>query len=315
MAARKVWWRLAQVALIALTLWLVWRSFASGDDPAWPKVVRAWHDLHFRPWPLVGSCVVVYVSYAVLIETWRRTVALWGGMLPYSTAARIWFVSNLGRWIPGKIWQITAMGALAQQSGVPAVAAVGSSLLIAVVNVISAFVVSIALATRHVPIPRSGVYVIALATIAVLLAPNVVPGLVRWAAKKAGRDVTWPPIPPRAILVAFVGCSIAWILYGVAFQLLVSSMYGSAAGATRDYITAFTLSYIVGYLFIFAPGGIGTRELMLTYLLKTFELATDAVSAVIVVVSRVWLTILELVPGLILLAITPKPATSRGPDR
>ena len=46
-------------------------------------------------------------------------------------------MSNLGRYVPGKVWQIGAMGVMAERSGVSPVAAVGSSLVIAIVNVIA----------------------------------------------------------------------------------------------------------------------------------------------------------------------------------
>ena len=65
------------------------------------------------------------LSYVVLIETWRQIVLAWGGRSRWPAAARIWFISNLGRYIPGKVWQIGAMGVLAQDAGVSSVAAVG----------------------------------------------------------------------------------------------------------------------------------------------------------------------------------------------
>ena len=100
------------------------------------------------------------------------------------------------------------------------------------------------------------------------------------------------------------------MLYGVAFQILVSATFDVNAGATRSYIAAFTASYIVGYLAFFTVGGLGTRELLLAGLLTEFGIATAATATVIVLVSRVWLTVLELLPGLILLAFTPKPTSS-----
>jgi len=83
----------------------------------------------------------VIATYLLLIEAWRATLRVWSESIPFSAAARIWFVSNLGKYVPGKVWQIAAMGALAQKRGVSAAAAIGSSLLVNLVSILAGFAV------------------------------------------------------------------------------------------------------------------------------------------------------------------------------
>jgi len=52
---------------------------------------------------------------------------------------RIWFVSNLGKYVPGKIWAIAAMGTLAQEQGISPAAAMGSSVVVQLVNLVTGF--------------------------------------------------------------------------------------------------------------------------------------------------------------------------------
>jgi hypothetical protein len=306
---RSIAWRAAQIALIALIAWFAWRTIA----PDWPQITNAWRETTVRGVPLILSTMVVLASYAVLIETWRRVVTAWGGSLSFSTAARIWFVSNLGKYIPGKVWAITAMGTMAQRAGVSPVAAVGSSLLVAVVNVLAAVAVILFTASEAIPFSRWAMYAFGLAAVAVAVTPRLLPSIARWVAARFGRDVTWPAIPQQTIVISFLGCGIAWLLYGIAFRLLVSSI-GPAGGATSAYVAAFTASYLAGYLALPMPGGIAVREGVLIALLPQLGLATVASATVIAFVSRGWLTLLELVPGLILLALTPKPTSSSAKD-
>jgi len=84
----------------------------------------------------------------------------------------------------------------------------------------------------------------------------------------------------------------------------------SDAGATRGYIAVYTSSYLVGYLTLIAPGGIGVRETMLVAGLSTLGLASEPNAWVLAVVSRLWLTILEIVPGVLFLSRK----TIRGPS-
>ena len=74
-----------------------------------------------------------------------------------------------------------------------------------------------------------------------------------------GRPVT-ARLPTRAVFYALLGNIVVWLLYGAAFQLFVRGLLGSAAGGYAEYLAAYTISYLVGYLFLFAPAGIGARE-------------------------------------------------------
>jgi uncharacterized membrane protein YbhN (UPF0104 family) len=312
--SRPVWLGI-RIAAIGVLAWLVYAAFV----PKIPDIKDAWARAEFRAVPLAVSAAIVLASYAVLIETWRRVVAAWGGTLPFGKATQIWFVSNLGKYLPGKIWTIAAMGTMSRNAGVPVVAAVGSSLLIAVLNILAGVVV-VALTARDA-LSMSPVVAFGLAAfvLAITLSPRLISSSVGWIGARVGRTVTLPVLTRRAVFEAFAGCALAWVLYGIAFQFLVQGTVGGAlgvpgAGATPEYIAVFTTSYIAGYLFLPAPGGIGAREVVLAGLLAHFQLAPVATAAVIVILSRVWLTILELVPGLVLLAFLPKPSSSTTHD-
>ena len=74
-------------------------------------------------------------------------------------------------------------------------------------------------------------------------------------------------------------------------------------GNAWSYIAVYTGSYLAGYLALFAPGGVGVREAALVLAMPRFQLATAADAAVIAIASRLWLTALEILPGLVLLRI------------
>jgi uncharacterized membrane protein YbhN (UPF0104 family) len=104
-------------------------------------------------------------------------------------------------------------------------------------------------------------------------------------------------VPARAVWWSVAGCAIAWLLYGVAFRWFVVGVLGGASGPTLAYVVAYTGSYLLGYLAIFVPGGLGVRELALTATLPALGLATAPEAVLVSVASRLWLTVLELLPG------------------
>src|SRR5438270_7458388 len=90
------------------------------------------------------SGVLFLATYAVLIETWREVLRSWQARLGFANAARIWSISNLYRYVPGKLWQIGAMGVMAQRDKVNPLAASGSAILNVAVNLIAGFFVGAA---------------------------------------------------------------------------------------------------------------------------------------------------------------------------
>lgn len=255
-------------------------------------------------WSLVtASSLLVLVAYAVLVETWRRTVRAWDSELPWRQAARIWFISNLGRYLPGKVWQIGAMGVMAQEQGVSVVASTGSALVINLVNLLAGFGIVLVTGADYFEAPRAAMALAVALVAGIFLAPRIVPLLGRVASRVVGRRLDVPVLPDRAVWLASVGCVIAWILYGVAFQLFVAGVVGSAPGRTTSYIAAFTGSYLAGYIALFAPGGIGVREGSLIVALGRLGLAQAGAAGIISLASRLWLTVLEVLPGLVFLAV------------
>lgn len=298
--------RLRDVVTGVLLVAALW--FASSVMAAhWASVRDA--SLALQPrWASVGlSATMVLACYAVLIETWRRMVRTWGSALAPGDAARIWFVSNLGRYVPGKVWQIGAMGLLAQRAGVAPDAAVGSSLVLAIVNILAGLVVILgtgrsALDTLSLP-PAATAAASAAAVLATLALPWLLPSIIRFFNRMSGRQLAPPQIPLMAIAAAFVGCSVAWVGYGVAFATFAGALVPTpAAAGVGGHVAAFALSYLAGYLAVFAPGGIGVRELSLAALLTAWLGYGSGDAGVLVLTSRVWLTVLEVLPGAALLA-------------
>jgi uncharacterized membrane protein YbhN (UPF0104 family) len=109
-------------------------------------------------------------------------------------------------------------------------------------------------------------------------------------------------LPPRALVAALVGTSAAWLLYGVAFRWFSLGVGVGGTGGLASYTAAYTLSYLLGYLVLLAPGGIGVREGALVASMTQLGLASVGEATVVAVTSRLWLTALEVAPGVLLVA-------------
>ena len=297
-AVRRWAWRVAQVvltlALVAFAARQLWRQ--------WSHASRA--ELRFDlnvGWMLAASALV-FVTYLLLIETWRRVLGRLGAHVAFSPAARVWFASNLGKYIPGKIWTVTAMVVMIGKEGVPAPTAGAAAVVMTLAQLATGFAVVILTSLRAVQETAGGVAGVAIATVGMIACLAAAPLIARqWnrIASRFGREQLSVDVPLSAVGIALAGCSVSWVLYGVAFRLLVYSLFGGAEGPTSAYIAAYSASYLFGYLTLFAPGGLGAREVAMAAVLPALGLATQAQAAVITIASRLWLTGVELVPSVI----------------
>ena len=311
-------WRFAQIAIVAIILAFIgqalrhnWREFRRQD------VQLTWSYL-------AASGAVVLVTYALLVEVWRRILRAWSAQISFAEALRIWCVSSLARYVPGTFWQIAAMGKLAHDIQVPAAAAAGSAVLNTIVNIGVGFAVGVVAGFRALDrmsggYANLGVAITVVVICGVLLLPMILPRLAAAAERVTGRSLNLGELPVQAVYIAIAGNVIAWLLYGWAFQLLVHGVLGHANGTLANYVAAYALSYVMGYLVILMPAGVGVRETVQTVALTTMQLATQPEAVLVSVVSRLWLTVLEVLPGLFFLARGIRPrlnATSRdGPIR
>jgi len=290
---RRNLFKLAQWIFAAAVLFFAARSLAT----QWNKVEARL--LHVQlGWQWIGAAtLVVLLSFALLIEGWRRVLSAWDSHLPFSQAARIWFLSSLGKYVPGNIWSLTAMGVMARGRGISALAATGSSIIMQAVSLVTGAAIVMVTGARLLGQPvLVGASVVILIGI-LLCAPRFLPPLTVWIGSLIGRELGPPTVPATSIWTAAIASALSWLLYGFAFQLFVRGLLGTAPGEISSYIAVYTAAYILGFISPIAPAGLGVREFTLAAFMTQLGLANEADAALIAIAARLWLTIVELVPS------------------
>jgi glycosyltransferase 2 family protein len=303
--ARRKFWRLLQVIAGALLVGLAARS-----------VVINWQSLRAEPvvWQLspawlAASVLVVFTSYAVLIEAWRRVVLSMGERLAFPAAARIWFLASLGKYVPGKVWAIAGAAVLAQRAGVDPAAAVAGAVVLQVLALASgAAVVAVtareafqAVGQEAAPIAVA-VILLSIGGVAALTSQRLLDRIARLF------PASWPrlrAIPPGMVAAAFVANALAWTGYGVALLLLARGLLPDVSLSLPQAVGVFTCSYIIGFIALFAPGGLGPRESVFLLMLAG-DIGLKAAAA-LAVASRLLLTGTEVLPAVPLLFRRPAP--------
>lgn len=287
---RRAWGVVLQLALLAVVGWFVARTFID----RWEEFRAYPLDLQADPGLLVLAALVVWSGYAALIAGWRGVLRGWNETLAPWQAGRIWALSSLGKYLPGKIWAVAGMVVMAQRAGVRPVAAAGSALVMQL----------LAMGTGAAVVALTGVLALAtdgwlrLGLIAVLVA-SVAGTLVLlqtgWlnrilARLPGGVDQVATPTP-LSILGGVAANVLAWGAYGVAVWLLARALIPEVSFPLLTTIGAFAASYIVGFLVLLVPGGLGVREGVFVLMLQ--GVVGLAPATAIALASRLLFTLTE----------------------
>jgi glycosyltransferase 2 family protein len=306
------WWRALQWVLGLVVVGLAVRALLDN----WDQLVAQQVNWQFRPAWIAAALGVMLLSYVLQIEAWRQVVKSIGYPLRWTQAARVCTVSNLGKYIPGKVWAIAGAAMLAQREGVAAGAAVAAAILLQGLALASGVAVSAFLAPELLTglgvATRIGVVVVGV--LAVLgsfgLGVPAVRGMLQRFLPASAPAL--PAIDVRVLGAALLVNAAVWGMTGLSFIWLAKGLV-PAPGLSWALATAvFTLAYVAGLVALFAPGGVGVRESLLVLLLQAaigYKLALALALA-----SRVLLTCTELGAALPFLAGSGRaPLTSNDP--
>jgi hypothetical protein len=296
-----------QVVLAIAVIGFVGRSVLAN----WGELSHLDVSLHLRPSWIVAAAITVWLTYGLLIEAWRRVLTGWGEQLHFAQATRIWCLSNLGRYLPGKIWSIAGLAVLAQRAGVAGWAAAGSAVVMQVLAIgtgavvvafgapgaISAAVGEVGLNQEGSPILLAATAFVALATVAVLSWKPLSGALAR--AVRPTMELR--PLPISTSAVAGSATLVAWAAYGIAFWFLAQGLFGPNDLGFLRAIGVFAAGYIVGLLALFAPGGVGVRELVFVALMSPVLGSRGALG--LAIASRLLLTATEVSAALLTLGL------------
>ena len=302
MPSRRVLGILAQVVALGAGTWFLVRTAVA----SWGTITLG--QLHLVWLPIVAGSLLTGATYLFLVFLWVWSLKWWNQRFPYLEAARVWFVSNLARFIPGMVWQLVGVAAMSHERDVSPVAATAAVLLQQVVLVFTGLAVAAAWAPALLARWAYGIrpdQLLALTAgamvLLVILLPRVLPLVSRVVGGALRRNVTWPPMPTGEFAWYVAGLCVPWVTYGVAFWLFGQGLLGAQAPVFTLAVGGFVASYVAGLIVVFAPSGLVVREAALVAALG--PVLGGGPALVLAVASRLWLLVVELLTALSVLAV------------
>jgi uncharacterized membrane protein YbhN (UPF0104 family) len=256
----------------------------------WPEVRTSLSSISWGA--LAGSTVLALGFQMMGMLAWRTTLHELGSPVPVHSAANIYLVSQLGKYVPGSVWAGVAMLRLGQDVAIPR-SRMGYSYLLSL-----AFSLMTGLAIG-VPalIAYGGDYVgLAVCTLAVLavvlLWPRLLNGILDRGLRLARRGQLEQPLRGSGIARIVGLYLVAWTFGGLHVWVLSVAMDADPLQALFPSIAAFTVASTLGVIVVLAPAGAGVRDVLIALILAPVTGAAAATA--ITVVSRAVLTVLDL---------------------
>ncbi|XRQ16760.1 lysylphosphatidylglycerol synthase domain-containing protein [Actinomadura welshii] len=304
--------RALRVLLVMLALAFCAYSVAS----QWDATVDAFRHMSWTA--LLAALAAGLAGLFVWMLGWREFLGGLGSPLPVRAIFRISGISQLGKYVPGKVWALVTQIEMTREHRVPPERSFGSTMLAIATST------ACGLAVAAVTLPLTSATARETYWFLFLLAPVLLallhPRIVTWSLGLMLRIIRRPPLErpvSLGVTLRAVGWTLlGWVLFGVHTWLLSNAVGGDGKGLPFLATGAYALAFVAGFLVFIAPGGIGAREAALTVVL-TPALPAGA-PVVVAIASRVLLTAADLINAGIALLLgrtRPEPGNEPPPER
>ncbi|MCV6594661.1 MAG: lysylphosphatidylglycerol synthase domain-containing protein [Silicimonas sp.] len=273
---------------LGLFAWVIRDALAQAQGAEWPPI----------PWVHVALATLLVIAahgcHGLAWAVGARHVARGLGLM---TGTAIYALSFLGRYLPGKIWQIGAMSYLARDRGDPYQIAGYSLVFLIIFQGIGASILVIATLGGQVPgavaICLFGTIVITgfLAVLYYLASGWIVARLPERMQQKLKGGLYQPFGPLLLNLLLLAAC---WLLFATGGYVLALGFAPDWTGSWAQATTAALTGLIAGFLVLIAPSGVGVRESAISVSLGS--MGVEPVAAVALALAlRLAMTLSELV--------------------
>jgi len=241
-----------------------------------------WHDGHADVARV--DWLELAAAFALSVVALAASGLIWLGILrrvgarPHLRWVGIFFQAQLGKYVPGSVWQYAGRTASAAAEGVPARVCAGS--------------IGIELGSSALAAGTLALLLVGWLGALGLVAAAIVLGAI--VARPGGRMLetrSWI----GAGLEAWLFYLAVWPLLGLGFWLCASAVTPTPSRDIPYFAASFAVAWLAGLVAVYAPGGIGVREAVLVALLAGRIGAAEALLAA--TASRGILTLADLALG------------------
>lgn len=269
--------------------------------------VRNWRDVSVHlaeiswstfAWASLAAAAGIWLT----MLGWKTILGDLGSDLHLAPATGVYFVGQLGKYLPGSLWSVLVQADMAAHLKVPRTRTAVAGLLALGFALATGLLVGLPSATFLLRTSTDGLgwwVLLAIPIVVVLLIPRLLNALIALGLRLMRQQPLERELSTRAVLLSVVTFVGVWLCFGVHTLLLARAVAGPSPhpDLTGASLTGYALSVSLGMLLIVLPAGIGAREGLLTLILSAAIPAPAA--AAVAIVSRFIVTLLDVLSALV----------------
>jgi hypothetical protein len=258
----------------------------------WPELNRAIRKIGTPA--LIASLLFGVVGVYAACRTWREILVGLGARPPARTSDRLFFVSQLGKYLPGSVWPVLAQMEFGKRIGT------NRRTMLAANLIATALIIAIGLVLAGICLPLSSPAalhrfwwtLLLIPMLLLLVHPRAIPMSIDWSLKLVGHESIDARVPLTASLRGAAWSLLGWLGLGAHLFMLTRALGAHGTSGFLAAIGGEALAVCAGILFIPAPAGAGIRDAVLVATLAPTLGATSALA--VALTSRVLLIAVDL---------------------
>lgn len=246
-----------------------------------------WSNLwHLSPKWMIVSLGLLQIWFCLRFWAWEYISHRHGYAGERHENLRMWAMSEILRYIPGNIWSFAGRYRGARQGGVERGGSIQALILEAMGLVIGAAIVSSWTIGGSLKWLTAVVFLMA-----VFFGPKIISRAFRLLKKTPPETLA----RSEAATVVLLYISV-WLIFGLAHGALFQAMRPLVGQVGLwPVISVSVFSWLIGYVSLITPMGLGVREAAMVKLLESRAAVGVGPASLAVLISRLWLVISEVV--------------------
>jgi hypothetical protein len=232
-----------------------------------------------------GSVPLLLLALLCGMFSWRAVLKNLGSPLPAIDGGRIYFVGQLGKYIPGSVLPILAQMQLGRKYGIPrkrSAVALVSAILVGLITAIIVISVAVPWMTERHHVELRWL-LLAVPFALALLNPTAMWAILGRIPLLKFEDRMGPALSVRNLGAPLAWAAVSWVFYGLHVFLLAGAFHASGGGSLFVVsLGGYALAWCAGMIAFMLPAGAGARDVTLVFALST-QLPVGAAVAVAVV--------------------------------
>jgi uncharacterized membrane protein YbhN (UPF0104 family) len=271
----------------------------------WAQVKEA--SFTFEPCPLLLATLGYGTAFFIQVWAWYVITVRLGIALPGFETVESWFYSQLGKYLPGKVWVLLSRYYLYGSKG-KSKRSIWIGLYVETATMAVAawllFLVGLFLFQEVRSFYSVGKWIgwmLPFLLAFLSLHPRVLERIFNWILTFLKKETVSLSMCYVDILWILFISVLSWVVAGVGFYFFVKSLHPVSLSHVLFLAGSLSFASLLGLMAVFAPMGLGVREGILVYFLS--YLMPSSVAVVISILTRLWMTFIEIgLIGMIYLA-------------